>query len=101
MTSIQNIQPLNAEALFDILKKEFPDYINEKLDSTLTIEFAHVYDIINVSFPEVIAGTVLTVTVSEDQIVVTDNDTEPENMLEYNTELLESHLVDFLKMKAE
>lgn len=101
MTSIQNIQPLSAEALFDILKKEFPDYINQKLDSTLTIEFAHVYDIINISFPEVIAGTVLTVTVSDDNLVVTDNETESESRLEYNTELLENHLVDFLKMKAE
>ncbi len=101
MTSIQNIQPLSAEALFDLLKKEFPDYINEKLDSTLAIEFAHVYDIINVSFPEVIAGTVLTVTVSDDNIVVTDNETTSEERLEYNTELLENQLVDFLKMKAE
>ncbi len=101
MTSIQNIQPLSAETLFDLLKKEFPDYINEKLDSTLAIEFAHVYDIINVSFPEVIAGTVLTITISDDNIVVTDNETTSEERLEYNTELLESHLVDFLKMKAE
>ncbi len=101
MTSIQNIQPLSAEALFDILKKEFPDYINEKLDSTLAIEFAHVYDIINVSFPEVIAGTVLTITISDDDIVVTDNETTSEERLEYNTELLENQLVNFLKMKAE
>lgn len=101
MISIQNIQPLSAEELFDTLKKEFPDYINGKLDSTLTIEFAHVYDIINVSFPEVIAGTVLTVTVSDDNLIVTNNETTSEERLEYNTELLESHLVDFLKMKAE
>ncbi|RYY06394.1 MAG: hypothetical protein EOP43_06505 [Sphingobacteriaceae bacterium] len=101
MTSIQNIQPLSAETLFNLLQKEFPNYINEKLDSTLTIEFAHVYDIINVSFPEVIAGTVLTITVSDDNLVVTDNETTSESRLEYNTELLENHLVDFLKMKAE
>lgn len=101
MTSIQNIQPLTAEALFDLLKKEFPAYINKKLDSTLAIEFAHVYDIINISFPEVIAGIVLTITVSDDNIMVTDNETTSEDSLEYNTELLESHLVDFLKMKAE
>ncbi|RYE35262.1 MAG: hypothetical protein EOP42_06665 [Sphingobacteriaceae bacterium] len=101
MTSIQNIQPLTAEALFDILKKEFPDYINEKLDSALTIEFAHVADIINISFPEVAAATVLTVTVSDDNLVVTNNETESESRLEYNTALLEGHLVDFLKMKAE
>lgn len=101
MTSIQNIQPLSAEMLFDLLKKEFPDYINEKLGSTLAIEFAHVYDIINVSFPEVIAGTVLTITISDDNIVVTDNETTSEERLEYNTELLENQLVDFLKMKAE
>lgn len=101
MTSIQNIQPLTAEALFGLLKKEFPDYINEKLDSTLAIEFAHVYDIINVSFPEVIAGTVLTITISDDNIVVTDNETTSEERLEYNTELLENQLVDFLRMKAE
>lgn len=101
MISIQNIQPLTAEALFDILKKEFPDYINAKLDSALTIEFAHVADIINVSFPEVAAGTVLTVTVSDDNLVVTDNETVTEERLEYNTELLKNQLVDFLKMKAE
>jgi hypothetical protein len=97
MTSIQNIQPLSAEMLFDLLKKEFPDYINEKLDSTLAIEFTHVYDIINVSFPEVIAGTVFTITISDDKIEVLDNKTTTT----YNTKLLESHLVDFLKIKAE
>ncbi len=97
MTSIQNIQPLSAEMLFDLLKKEFPDYINEKLDSTLAIEFTHVYDIINVSFPEVIAGTVFTITISDDKIEVLDN----KITTTYNTKLLESHLVDFLKIKAE
>ncbi len=101
MTSIQNIQPLSAEQLFDVLKKEFPDYINTKLDSALTIEFAHVSDIINVSFPEVVAGTVLTVTVSDDNIDVTDNETVSEDRLEYNTELLKTQLIDFLKLKAE
>ncbi|MGI4021651.1 MAG: hypothetical protein ACRYFA_09110 [Janthinobacterium lividum] len=101
MTAIQNIQPLSAEELFDVLKKDFPDYINEKLDSALTIEFAHVYDIINISFPEVAAATVLTVTVSDDNLVVTDNETVSEDRLEYNTELLKNQLVDFLKMKAE
>lgn len=101
MIAIQNIQPLSAEQLFDSLKKEFPDYINTKLDSALTIEFAHVADIINVSFPEVAAGTVLTVTVSDDNLVVTDNETVSEERLEYNTELLKTQLVDFLKMKAE
>ena len=101
MISIQNIQPLSPEQLFDILKKEFPDYINAKLDSALNIEFAHVSDIINVSFPEVVAGTVLTVTVSDDNLIVTDNETVSEDRLEYNTELLKSQLVDFLKMKAE
>ena len=101
MISIQNIQPVSAEELFDILKKEFPDYINAKLDSALTIEFAHVADIINVSFPEVVAATVLTVTVSDDNLVVTNNETVSEDRLEYNTELLKTQLVDFLKMKAE
>lgn len=44
MTTIKNIKPLTAEELFDLLKKEFADYMNSKLDSNLTIDYAHVYD---------------------------------------------------------
>ena len=96
MTSIKNIQPLSAEALFDQLKKEFAGYVNATLDSNLNIEYAHVADIINIMFPEIIEGIVFSLTVSEDAIEVTDNATEDD----YNTELLEQHLVEFLTMKA-
>ena len=96
MTTINNVQPLSAEALFDLLKKEFTDDINAKLDSSLSIEYAHVFDIINVSFPEIIEGTVFTITVNEEQLEVTNNS----DNAEYNTELLETHLVDFLNRKC-
>ena len=107
MTSIQNIQPLSAVDLFNLLKKEFPPYINEKLDATLVIEFAHVADIINVTFPEVLGETMITITVSEDELIVTDNEEAPENTDAIadaevlDTQLLEQHLINFLKMKAE
>ena len=87
---------MSAEALFDVLKKEFADYINAKLDSKLNIDFAHVYDEINVLFPDV-TSTVLTISVSEDGITVSDNAVS----LEYNIDLLEKYLIDFIRIKAE
>jgi hypothetical protein len=96
MNIIKNNQPLSAETLFDILKKEFAEYINHKLDANLSIEYAHVYDIINVSFPEVIEGTVFTITVTDDDLIVSVNATDSE----YNIELLEQHLTVFLEEKC-
>lgn len=96
MTPINNIKPLSAETLFDLLKKDFADYVNDKLDSSLSIDYAHVYDVINVSFPEVIEGTAFSIIVSDDEITVSDNNTNSE----YNSELLQQHLIDFLSIKA-
>ncbi|MEJ2880921.1 hypothetical protein [Pedobacter sp. GR22-6] len=96
MTSINNVQPLSPEALFDILKTEFPAYVNELLGSNLTVEFAHVSDIINISFPEIIEGNAFTLTVGDDNIEVTDHTTEGT----YNTELLKQHLTEFTTLKA-
>lgn len=96
MTTINNVQPLSAEALFDLLKKEFTDDINAKLGSSLTIEFAHVYDIINIAFPEIIEGTVFTLTVTDETIELTNNGDDTA----YNTELLEQHLISFLNEKC-
>ncbi len=96
MITINNVQPLSPEALFDLLKTEFPAYVNEQLGSNLDVEFAHVADIINISFPEVIEGNAYTLIVSEDNIDVTDHTTEST----YNTELLEQHLIEFLTSKA-
>jgi hypothetical protein len=96
MTTIKNVKPLSAEKLFDLLKTEFADYINEKLGSNLAIEYAHVYDVINVLFPEVIEGPALTITVSDDEILVSvqTNDSD------YNTDLLEEQLIGFLTIQA-
>jgi hypothetical protein len=96
METIKNVQPLSAEKLFDLLKKEFPAYVDAKLDSSLAVDFAHVYDTINVLFPEVIEGTALTIIVTDDEISVTKNSTESE----YNTEVLEAQLVAFLEEKC-
>lgn len=96
MITINNVQPLSPEALFDLLKTEFPAYVNEQLGSNITVEFAHVSNIINISFPEVIEGNAYSLTVSEDNIEVTDHTTEGT----YNTELLEQHLIEFLTVKA-
>jgi hypothetical protein len=92
MTTIQNVRPLSAEKLFNILKTEFGPYIDAKLDTNITIEYAHVYDVINVSFPEIIEGTVFTLIVNDDSIEVSNNGEDAE----YNTELLEQHLLEFL-----
>lgn len=96
MTTIKNIQPLSPEAVFDLLKKEFSDYVNTALDSNLSIEYAHVYDVINIMFPEIIEGMVFTLTVSDDAIEVAESATGSD----YNTELLEKHLIEFLTLKA-
>ena len=87
---------MSAEALFDLLKKEFADDVNAKLDSSLTIEFAHVYDIINIAFPEIIEGSVFTLTVTDDAIEVSNNG----DNTAYNTELLEQQLIAFLNEKC-
>lgn len=96
MTTIKNIQPLSPEAVFDLLKVEFSEYVNEALGSNLSVEYAHVADIVNISFPEVIEGTVFTLTISEDDIEVSKNEVEGD----YNTDLLEQHLNEFLAVKA-
>ena len=92
MTTIQNVRPLTAEKLFDTLKTEFGNYIDTKLDANLAIEYAHVYDVINVSFPEIIEGTVFTIIVNDATIELSNNGTNTE----YNTDLLEQHLLEFL-----
>ena len=96
MTSINNVQPVSAEALFHILKSDFANEINNKLDSSLSIEYAHVYDVINVYFPEIIEGTLFTITVNANEIVLSNNGDNSE----YNTELLEQHLHEFLHEKC-
>ena len=96
MISINNVQPLSPEIVFDLLKKELSDYINAALGSNLTIEFAHVSDVINIIFPEIIEGNTFTVIVSEAEITI-----QPaEEKGDYNTDLLEQHLVEFITMKA-
>lgn len=96
MIAINNVQPLSPESLFDLLKTEFPAYVNEHLGSNISVEFAHVSDIINISFPEVIDGNAYTITVGDDSLELSDHTTEGT----YNTELLEQHLVEFLTLKA-
>ncbi|WP_074489427.1 hypothetical protein [Mucilaginibacter polytrichastri] len=96
MATIKNIQPLNAESLFDLLKTGFADYINGKLGSNLAIDYAHVYDEINVLFPEVIEGPALNITVTDVELTVTLLAKETD----YNTALLEENLVAFLTEQA-
>jgi hypothetical protein len=92
MTTIKNVHPLSAEKLFDLLKNQFGPYIDSKLDTNLSIEYAHVYDVINISFPEIIEGTVFTLIVNDSEVELSNNG---ENT-EYNTDLIEQHLNDFL-----
>jgi hypothetical protein len=92
MTNIKNVQPLSAEKLFDLLKTQFGHYIDSKLDTNLSIEYAHVYDVINISFPEIVEGTVFTLIVNDNEVGLSNNG---ENT-EYNTDLLEQHLHEFL-----
>ena len=96
MATIKNIKPLSAEKLFGLLKTDFANYINEKLGSNLAIEYAHVYDVINVLFPEVIEGPALTITVTDDELTVTVHASDSD----YNTDLLEEHLIGFLEVQA-
>ncbi|EHQ24963.1 hypothetical protein [Mucilaginibacter paludis] len=96
MEPIKNTAALSAEKLFGILKTEFAGYINSKLDSGLNIGFAHVDDVINVLFPDVIEGIAFSIIVSEKEITVTENHISPE----YNSGLLEQQLNDFLTLKA-
>lgn len=96
MTVINNVQPLSPENLFDLLKTEFPTYINAQLGSNLMVEFAHVYDIVNISFPEIIDGNAYTITVDEARLQVADHTAESS----YNSTLLQTHLVEFLTLKA-
>ncbi len=96
MTIIKNIHPLNAEKIYDGLKKECPNYINHKLNSDLSIDFTHLYDIINILFTEIIEGIAFTITVTLDEIRLTEN---AENPI-YQTELLKKHLIKFIKIKA-
>lgn len=96
MIAIDNIQPLNPESVFDLLKTEFPGYVNEQLGSNLAMEFAHVADIVNISFPEIIDGNAYTITVGDNSLELTDHTTDGT----YNTELLEKHLIEFLTLKA-
>ena len=97
MISIKNVQPLSPEALFDLMKKEFSEHINTALDANLSIEFAHVADVINIIFPEIIDGSAFTLIVSDSAIEVINNAADAD----YNTELLEEQLVGFLTLKAE
>lgn len=94
ITKIKNITTFTAEDLFGILKTDFADYLNEKLDAAVTVDFAHVYDIIDVSFPEIIDGVAFFITVSEDEITVSANNNTPAN----NSDVLEKQLTDFLKL---
>lgn len=96
MIAIDNIQPLSPESVFDLLKTEFPGYVNEQLGSNLAMEFAHVADIVNISFPEIIDGNAYTITVGDNSLELTDHTTDGT----YNTELLEKHLIEFLTLKA-
>jgi hypothetical protein len=65
------------------------------MDLGLTIDYALVYDVINVSFPEVVTG--IAFTISNDEITTKKN----EENFDDNVELLETHLIDFLKEKCE
>ena len=96
MTIIKNVHPESAGSLFQILKSDFANEINTKLNSSLSIEYAHVYDVINVYFPEITEGTVFTITVNEKEIELSNNG----DIAEYNTDLLEQHLHDFLLEKC-
>ncbi|RYZ18345.1 MAG: hypothetical protein EOO10_25880 [Chitinophagaceae bacterium] len=96
MIPINNVQPLNAAQLTDILKTDFPGYVNEHLGSNLAVEVVHVSDIVNISFPEIIEGNAYSITVGEAQLELTDHTTEGT----YNAELLSEHLFDFLSIKA-
>ena len=71
MATIKNVHPLSAEKLFDLLKTGFTDYSNMKLKPNLAINYTHVFNDINVSFPEVIEGPALNIFVSDVKLTVT------------------------------
>ncbi|WP_208602995.1 hypothetical protein [Pedobacter steynii] len=96
MIAIDNVQPLSPESLFDLLKTEFPAYVNEQLGSNLAVEFVHVADIVNISFPEVIDGNAYTIRVGDNSLELTDHTIGGT----YNTALLEQRLMEFLTLKA-
>ncbi|NCD69130.1 hypothetical protein [Mucilaginibacter agri] len=96
MATIKNARPLSPEKLFDFLKTGFADYINSELDSNLAIEYAHVFNEINVSFPEVIDGPALNIAVTDVELTVTLLAAESN----YNAELLEENLIGFLEQQA-
>lgn len=96
MKAINNVQPLNAAQLTDILKTELPAFIDERLGSNLAIEVEHVSDFVNISFPEIIDGNAYTITVDDSILEITDHTTEGS----YNAELLGQHLEEFLTLKA-
>ncbi|WEK20892.1 MAG: hypothetical protein P0Y49_07050 [Candidatus Pedobacter colombiensis] len=96
MAIIKNNKTLSAEALYHILKKEFADFVNSKLRSNLDIEYEHVYDVINILFPEIIAGIPFTITVNEDELAISNNAGESE----YNTIVLEENLLEFLNQQV-
>jgi len=96
MATVKNVQPLSAEKLFDLLKTGFADHINNKLGSNLAIEYARVFNEINISFPEVIEGPALNIAVSDVELTVTLLVTESD----YNAELLEEQLIGYLEQQA-
>ncbi|GGI29187.1 hypothetical protein [Pedobacter mendelii] len=93
-TEIKNIRLVSAEDLFETLKINFADYLNKKLDSEVMVEFARVYDIIDVSFPEIIVGIAFHIVVSEKEIILSTDNTIPAN----NSQVLEKQLTDFLEL---
>lgn len=96
MISINNVQPLSAETVFDLLKKEFSAHINSVLGANLAIEYAHVQDVVNILLPEIAEGIAFTVLISEDNLEVIKH-AEP---TDYNLELIQEHLLEFLSEKA-
>lgn len=96
MITIKNVQPLDAIQLTEMLKTEFPAFVDQRLGSNLAVEFVHVSDFVNVAFPEVIQGNAFTINVGADHLELTDHTIEQV----YDAELLKQHLVEFLTQKA-
>lgn len=78
----------------EILKTEFPAFVDQRLGGNLAVEFVHVSDFVDVAFPEVIRGNVFTI--GTDRFELTDHTTEDS----YDAEVLKQHLVDFLTQKT-
>lgn len=96
MTTINNIQPLSAEDVFSLLKNNFKEYVNSKIDSNLEIDYQHVQNIINVLCPEIIEGIAFTITVNDEAITISHD----EERNDHSSDLLEQHLNEFLAEKA-